>query len=470
MKNTIIIIAMLLIASLVQAQNIYYVQDPAYNENASDDNVGTDIDYPWATWQHAFDTAEAGDTVYFRGGIWYPTQTPRHAPPNHGNNGTEDNLIVFRNYPGETPITDGSNFPTTTSAVSGLSMYGSTYIKFQGLTITNTLETTNGQAISGGTATYVGTVYWEDVTSRSNGGHGFQWAGYDAIYVTRCDSYENADISELSPGNRADGFAGGSGGTQTDTYKVAYYTECRAWLNSDDGFDFGTTKQFQAKGCWSFSNGYLEDGTGVAFKTNPSHVAEPRKRRIHNCLAAYNKSSGFYCTNLNDLDYGPVVEFVNNTSYYNFKGFVSAIGDFNCASGGLINVIYQNNVVYHSQSDLMDQYSFKTCDEPTSSEYVTQSHNTWVTRDSGSYWAYNSDINWAYSGKDYNFISVTDSASTHAELSAPRKADGSLPDITFMKLSATSSLIDAGIDVGLPYNGSAPDLGYSEYDEAVPVP
>ena len=45
----------------------------------------------------------------------------------------------------------------------------------------------------------------------------------------------------------------------------------------------------------------------------------------------------------------------------------------------------------------------------------------------------------------------------------PRKADGSLPDVKFMHLSATSKLIDKGTDVGLPYTGAAPDLGAFEY-------
>ena len=48
------------------------------------------------------------------------------------------------------------------------------------------------------------------------------------------------------------------------------------------------------------------------------------------------------------------------------------------------------------------------------------------------------------------------------------KADGSLPDIDFMRLVAGSHLIDAGVDVGLPYNGSAPDLGYFETAAIVP--
>ena len=50
-----------------------------------------------------------------------------------------------------------------------------------------------------------------------------------------------------------------------------------------------------------------------------------------------------------------------------------------------------------------------------------------------------------------------------SQLTLPRKADGSLPDITFMHLVAGSDLIDVGMDVGLAYSGSAPDLGAFEY-------
>ena len=35
---------------------------------SSGGTAGTDIASPWATWQHAFDIADAGDTVYFRDG------------------------------------------------------------------------------------------------------------------------------------------------------------------------------------------------------------------------------------------------------------------------------------------------------------------------------------------------------------------------------------------------------------------
>jgi hypothetical protein len=54
-------------------------------------------------------------------------------------------------------------------------------------------------------------------------------------------------------------------------------------------------------------------------------------------------------------------------------------------------------------------------------------------------------------------------------LRGPRNADGSLPAITFMKLAQGSPYIDAGTDVGLPYYGAAPDVGYAESNYVFPV-
>jgi hypothetical protein len=53
-----------------------------------------------------------------------------------------------------------------------------------------------------------------------------------------------------------------------------------------------------------------------------------------------------------------------------------------------------------------------------------------------------------------DFVTVDDAGAL-----GPRQPDGSLPDIDFLKLSDDSQMIDQGTDVGLPYTGSAPDLG-----------
>ena len=53
--------------------------------------------------------------------------------------------------------------------------------------------------------------------------------------------------------------------------------------------------------------------------------------------------------------------------------------------------------------------------------------------------------------------------STIPGMLGPRNANGSLPDVDFLKLKANSQVIDKGEDVGLPFVGSAPDLGAFEY-------
>ena len=62
---------------------------------------------------------------------------------------------------------------------------------------------------------------------------------------------------------------------------------------------------------------------------------------------------------------------------------------------------------------------------------------------------------------DADFVSVDSTG-----LTAERGSDGSLPELNFLKLANGSDLIDAGIDIGLPYSGSAPDLGYAEYSSS----
>jgi hypothetical protein len=66
----------------------------------------------------------------------------------------------------------------------------------------------------------------------------------------------------------------------------------------------------------------------------------------------------------------------------------------------------------------------------------------------------------AGSGGDRSGITIPVHATGPAV--APRLADGSLPFLDFLRLAPGSHLIDAGVDVGLPYNGAAPDLGWLE--------
>ncbi len=77
----------------------------------------------------------------------------------------------------------------------------------------------------------------------------------------------------------------------------------------------------------------------------------------------------------------------------------------------------------------------------------------------------NNSWNLAVTVDSSDFVSLD-----YSGAAGPRNADGSLPAISFFKLVASSDLIGKGVNVGLPYNGTAPDLGAYEYAGALPPP
>ena len=482
MNKIIAIVGFLFLGLFINAQSVYYVQDPAYNVNASDSNAGTDIDYPWATWQKAFDTAEAGDTVFFRGGTWYPTEKHHGldadaittiSPPTYGNNGTYDNPIVFMAYPpdfeaGNSPILD-CLYALDTNANVGIAIgTGATNIKLIGLSVRNARMRNPTNNCMGIYASEIGNIHLENVTSSYNGGPGIWLRGYDTAYVINCDVHHNYDsLDAVHPGGGGDGFALSSRGEATDTFKLTVVTGCRSWNNSDDGFDIGSTKQLLIHNNWAFNNGYHAygytsvpaSGDGVGMKLSYSHVLDQTKRRVFNNIFAYNKDrsgtagGGMAEVNLYDETvFGPIAQIYNNFFYNNFTGFFSS-DSWSAYSTSYYKDILSNNVVYGWESDY--PATFKAADYTNGDpSYATLATNTFIL--SGTYG--NCISNPSFTVSDADFISLDT-----AQLRYPRKADGSLPDIDFGKLAPTSDLIDAGTDVGLSYYDDAPDIGWYEY-------
>jgi hypothetical protein len=79
--------------------------------------------------------AQAGDTVYFRGGTYMApvTQSSGYTPafrPSHS--GSEGNPIVFKAYPGEIPFIDNSNNEGAAHTVGGFGVNGQSYIIWDG--------------------------------------------------------------------------------------------------------------------------------------------------------------------------------------------------------------------------------------------------------------------------------------------------------------------------------------------------
>jgi hypothetical protein len=108
--------------SQTAANCVYYVAP-----GGDDTDPGT-LGQPWATFQHAADTAQVGDTVCFRGGT-YSVDEETHLTQS----GTTESPITFIAYPGETPVLDGGG---SVGELLMLDQYTS-YLRISGFTLRN---------------------------------------------------------------------------------------------------------------------------------------------------------------------------------------------------------------------------------------------------------------------------------------------------------------------------------------------
>ena len=264
--------------------------------------------------------------------------------------------------------------------------------------------------------------------------------------ILNCDSYRNWDsVSEGGKGGNTDGF----GCHAPIGNKNNIFRGCRAWFNSDDGFDLiNSDEPVLIDNCWAFYNGYTSDfvsrGDGNGFKaggygkTAVDKLPNPIPRNtIQFCLAVGNKQSGFYSNHhLNGSNW------YNNSAYRNKRNYnmlnrktVNTI-DYLTDSPGW-NHVLSNNLGYEATTSELTDIDKFACTLTTN--YFDQ--NLTITKS--------------------DFLSLDETL-----LTAPRQADGSLPKNSFFRLNVSSDLIDAGTDIGFPFKGIAPDLGCFEFNGA----
>jgi hypothetical protein len=204
-------------------------------------------------------------------------------------------------------------------------------------------------------------------------------------------------------------------------------------LNSDDGFDLiNAYSSVTIENSWAWLQGYVPDtlkparyGNGNGFKAGGYggvYVPNAVKHTVRFSVAFNNRASGFYA------NHHPVAnDFFNNTSYGNYADFNMLGID---ASGAAINLgNLRNNIAY--TGTLVSNVSG-----------ANDAHNSWNLRE-------------IMSDAQFEDVSTTG-------WDAPRQADGSLPRLNHLHLTSHSTLINKGTDVGLPYKGTAPDLGAFE--------
>lgn len=431
MKKVLIIL--FLFISLVTSAATYYVSTTGDNGNA-----GT-IGAPWATWVYGMQQLNAGDTLYLRGGTYTSTALIAINDSNT-DDGTAENPIVVLAYPGdeERPILDCSGLNST----SGFSIRDKDYWKFKGFEVRDAHDTDGTYTnIYGIALRNCDEVYLENIIVHDIDGTGFLIENSYVLYFRNCDSYNNYD--PYNDGGKADGFRLYSN-TITDFSCKAYFDKCRAWNNSDDGWDLNMLVTAVVDSCWAWGNGYDTDGSGEGIKGGQNYTAYPPPSEqyiVTNNVSVYNRggfrdNSNESCTqNINARWYNNVAAF---NSIRNWSGSRN--------TGAAQTQILRNNISYSSPVI----YWF----EPGTGEI--HDHNSW-------------DIPLTLT--DADFVSVDTTGIT-----APRQADGSLPDNAcynnFLKLSDASQAINRGIDVGFSYIGDAPDLGpfeWSDYDAPPPL-
>jgi pectin methylesterase-like acyl-CoA thioesterase len=397
--------------------------------SGNDSNKGT-IDAPLKTLTYAASVVKPGYTIYLRGGVHKYSSTITLS-----RSGSENAKINIFAYSGETPVLDFSDFKPadekTRFYARGITLTGD-YYHLKGLEICNSPD--NGLKLEGSNNVI------EQCVFHHNGDSGLQiglikGAKNDGTLVSNnlilnCDSYRNSDPATKY--ENADGFA-----CKLYPGKGNKFYGCRSFENCDDGWDFYmTTYPIVVENCWAWHNGDPSlwgftsfNGDGNGFKLGGDGEAAPHI--IKNCVA-FDSPYGAMC-GFNDNNNGTGLILYNCTAWAcgkNFKLQTQAHVLKNCAA--------------------FDPKSGKNFNADLSTK-ATSVNNTWDLKNVTA---------------DYNDFISTDVNNAKAA----RQADGSLPNNGFAKLKADSDLIDKGVDVGIPFKGSAPDLGAYEYNGSVTPP
>jgi len=376
----------------------YYVSPAGSDSNSGSSNQ------PFATPQKAMATMASGDTIYVMAGTYLCATEVKAAK-----NGTTNNYCKLWASPGAMPVFD---FTNAASGLRGIYI-GKDYWHVRGIEVANSKD--NGILVSGGYNIIEGCVVHDSnddgiyITSNS----GVQ--GHHNL-ILNCDSFRNYQAA--AHGNNGDGFAAKTGCGPGNVFRG-----CRAWNNSDDGWDFydNDTNSVTIDGCWAFANGLnlwgdpAFDGNGNGFKLGGASTHA--RHLVQNCVAFDNVHDGF------DQNHTKGAQTI-----YNCTGFRNGV-NFQFPELPTVGVdVLKNNLAYSGSIAING-----------TAQLVS---NSWQ----------------GFSVTSADFLSLD-----AALAKAPRNSDYSLPTNNFARLATGSTLIDKGVNVGLPFTGAAPDLGAYEF-------
>lgn len=287
--------------------------------NGNDENPGT-IDLPLASFRHAHEIINGGDTVYFRGGKYYLTDADimkvekQYAYVSYLDKaGSSDGCTCYMGYPGERPVFDFSQVIAANHRIAAIALMAD-YIHLYNFDVVGVPVRIKGHSQSECISARGGSHCLIENLSMHDGmaiGY-YQIKGCDN-YVLNCDAYNNYDsYSEGVYGGNVDGFGFHLVSPEFTGNRIK---GCRAWRNSDDGYDMiNCHSAVTVEDCYSFFNGYQstadafdittfhEAGDGNGFKVGgfsmkpagvkPIPIVIP-VHTIRRCVAYKNKVVGF---------------------------------------------------------------------------------------------------------------------------------------------------------------------------------
>ncbi|MEY2868095.1 MAG: hypothetical protein RIR01_513 [Bacteroidota bacterium] len=441
MKYRILLVFIFLNSFLLSAKEFYVAPQ------GNDANDGT-IAKPLETIKRAQELAVSGDVVYIRGGhytmreeqiaqkkgIWaYVTKLDKRG-------------ISYLAYQNEIPVFDYKNIKPKDCRVIAFMVQGDK-IHIKGIEVVGVQVTMQKHTQSECFEVRGSNNTLEQLKMHDNMAIGVYMLSGSNNLILNCDAYNNWDsVSEGGKGGNTDGF--GCHLKKGDVNNV--FRGCRAWFNSDDGFDLiNNAEPVVIENCWAFYNGYSPgfigraDGNGFKaggygkgkrpFNELKEEFVPIPKNTIRFCLAVRNKQSGFYANHHLEGNY-----WYNNTAYLNKRNY------------NMVNCLALNPTDFGTDGpgwnhEMVNNLGF----EATSAELTDIDKSRCVLK--------NNYFDLKVSVTKADFLSLDEKL-----LMAPRQADGSLPNTDFLKLARASDLIDAGVNIGFPFKGKAPDLGCFE--------
>lgn len=413
------------------APSVHYVA-PTGDDVAGDGSIGS----PWATLQRAYSAAQPGATIFLRGGTY--NLTGRSGIHLTGHSGTSSNPITIRNHAAEAVVLNGSGLTSPWNSSSSptnaggyvLSLYNVSNIVIKGLDIRN--GPMGGVILNGGRSPDGGSHgnIFQNLSIHGNGWNGSEGKGFSLFghatnnLLLNCDSYFNADLEQTN----ADGYQISPWGPASTGNVLR---GCRAWQNSDDGFDLFNVNNntlpapVELSRCWAWRNGFLADGTqgkgeGHGFKLGGQRQAARGNtsgtsggHTVTDCYAWGHALNGF-----TDNSATIANTVVNCTAYDNCRS---------TDENGRPSETWARNFYFPTPAGhlLTGNVAF----QPVGREAKVAAENS----DRDNSWTQLPPVSSA------SFVSLADT-----DAAGRRMEDGSLPDTAFLRLVAGSNLRRTG--------------------------